>query len=298
MSIPTQELVINFHMTEVCNYRCTYCYAKWNDNHFRDELHLQSGQVELLLSSLAGFFLSENPFKQEFPYQTVRINFAGGEPMVLGKQFINALEAAKALGFRTSIITNGHFLTSDMLEQTSSKLDMLGISFDTADELIAQSIGRADRRGRWLNADQLVRIANTYRQLNSKGQLKINTVVNPFNWHENMSSLIAQVQPDKWKLLRVLPVHDVRQVITSEQYQAYVDRHAPHVSNLIAEDNDAMWASYLMINPQGRFYQNNGPEKGHLLSDPILKTGVEQAFSQIPFDFHAFANRYTHGVKS
>ncbi|EGR3240148.1 radical SAM protein, partial [Vibrio parahaemolyticus] len=23
------ELVINWHMTEVCNYSCKYCFAKW-----------------------------------------------------------------------------------------------------------------------------------------------------------------------------------------------------------------------------------------------------------------------------
>lgn len=50
--------------------------------------------------------------------------------------------------------------------------------------------------------------------------------------------------------------------------------------------------TYLMINPQGRFYQNSGPENGHILSDPILSVGAARALSQIPFDTQAFARRY------
>lgn len=26
------ELVINWHITEACNYRCRYCYAHWTVN--------------------------------------------------------------------------------------------------------------------------------------------------------------------------------------------------------------------------------------------------------------------------
>ena len=26
-----EELTLNWHITEACNYRCRYCYAKWTD---------------------------------------------------------------------------------------------------------------------------------------------------------------------------------------------------------------------------------------------------------------------------
>lgn len=287
-----KDLVINFHMTEVCNYRCAYCYAKWQDDPQSNELHRQEGKVDELLTSLADYFLNPNPLREKLGYQGVRINFAGGEPMVLGKQFIAALRKAKALGFSTSIITNGHFLHEDTLTEVAPMLDMLGISFDTADELIAHSIGRSDRRRQWLSPERLTAIAASYCQLNPAGKLKINTVVNPFNWRENLLKVIDAVKPDKWKLLRVLPVHDVRQVISDEQYQAYVDRHLPAGSAVVVEDNDAMWQSYLMVNPLGRFYQDIAPGEGHIKSDPILKVGVATAFSQIPFNVDAFARRY------
>ncbi|MCH8543857.1 MAG: viperin family antiviral radical SAM protein [Alcanivorax sp.] len=292
MSTFPKNLVINFHMTEVCNYRCAYCYAKWHDDPQSNELHRQEGKVDELLTSLAEHFLSPNPLQDQLGYQGVRINFAGGEPMVLGKQFIAALRKAKALGFSTSIITNGHFLHEDTLAEVAPMLDMLGISFDTADELIAHSIGRSDRRRQWLSPARLATIAAGYRALNPAGTLKINTVVNPFNWRENLLAVIEAVRPDKWKLLRVLPVHDVRQVITDEQYDAYVTRHHSAGAMVVVEDNEAMWQSYLMVNPLGRFYQNSAPGQGHIKSDPILKVGVARAFSQIPFNADAFARRY------
>ncbi|PKG60661.1 hypothetical protein CXF63_06590 [Psychrobacter sp. Choline-3u-12] len=27
---PKRELVVNWHITEACNYKCSYCFAKWN----------------------------------------------------------------------------------------------------------------------------------------------------------------------------------------------------------------------------------------------------------------------------
>ncbi|RUO45946.1 viperin family antiviral radical SAM protein [Pseudidiomarina donghaiensis] len=293
MTIRTQELVINFHMTEACNFRCAYCYAKWNDEPSNKELYGHTGAVDTLLTSLANYFFASNPIQKQLGYQRVRINFAGGEPMMLGKYFSSALAKAKALGFQTSVITNGHFLRKKMMREIAPNLDMLGISFDTADELIAQSIGRVDRHKRWLSPSQLLELCNSFRSINPLGKLKLNTVINPFNACENLSPLISQIKPDKWKLLRVLPVHDESQVISDTQYQAYINRHLPSFPNLIIEDNDDMWQSYLMINPQGQFYQNVSPTSGHIQSKPILQIGVHQALSQIPFDMRAFAKRYS-----
>lgn len=293
MTIRTQELVINFHMTEACNFRCAYCYAKWSDEPSSKELYGHSGQVDALLNSLADYFFNSNPIREQLGYQRVRINFAGGEPMMLGKYFTRALVKAKALGFQTSVITNGHFLNEKMMREIATNLDMLGISFDTADELIAQSIGRTDHQKRWLSPGQLLELCHSFRHLNPLGKLKLNTVVNPFNVREDLSALINQIQPDKWKLLRVLPVHDASQIVTDTQYYAYVDRHLRSYPRLSIEDNDDMWQSYLMINPQGQFYQNVNPTSGHLQSKPILRVGVHEALGQIPFDVHAFASRYS-----
>lgn len=287
-----QELVINFHMTEACNYRCGYCYATWDNHVLSSELHHIDTQVSSLLSRLADYFLSDNQLKNQLGYQKVRINFAGGEPIMLGSRFVEALLYAKSLGFNTSIITNGHFLSAQILSRISTYIDMLGISFDTGDYLIADSIGRLDRKGNWLSPEKLVEICSRYRLLNPTGKLKLNTVVNAFNWRENLTSTMKRVKPDKWKLLRVLPVQQQDCTITNEQYRAYVERHHELTDFVVEEDNDAMWQSYLMINPDGCFYQNSGDGEGHTHSKSILDIGVEKAFQQISFNVEAFARRY------
>ena len=41
----TQQLVINWHLTEACNYSCQYCYAAWNKATNPRELINDAGQT-------------------------------------------------------------------------------------------------------------------------------------------------------------------------------------------------------------------------------------------------------------
>jgi len=290
--ITINELVINFHMTETCNYSCGYCYAAWNDLCSARELHHHDGQVELLLKALAEYYLNDNPLAAELGYKSVRINFAGGEPMLLGPRFLDAVTTARHLGFNTSIITNAHFLDEAMLEVLAPQLSILGISYDSANQDLATRIGRVDRKQRWITPENLIQITKSYRQLNPAGIVKLNTVVNAYNFDDDMQSVISAVQPDKWKLLRVLPVHDHQLTITAEQYRAYVERHVSLSEIIAEEDNTAMQHSYLMINPKGCFYQNGEAGTGYQQSPSILDIGVAEALAFIPFDITAFSRRY------
>lgn len=290
--IAKPDLVINFHMTESCNYSCSYCYAIWDDLEAKNELHRSSDKVESLLENLASYFLSENALKAKMGYENVRLNFAGGEPMLLGQRFLDAVTFASTLGFKTSLITNGHYLTDDVLNALAPSLDVLGISFDTASDDLASKIGRIDRKGRRFSADRLKSVSKRYRELNPQGVLKLNTVVNSVNCDDDLVSLMSDIRPDKWKLLRVLPVHGHQLTITQLQYQNYVQRHSSLEKIIVEEDNEAMTHSYLMINPEGRFYQNAEAGSGYLLSDSILDIGVEDALSQVPFDVSGFQQRY------
>ena len=287
-----QELVINFHMTEICNFRCEYCYATWESNNSQLELHHSSKNIKQLITKTAEYFLSDNPIKLQLGYKNVRMNFAGGEPVMLGNRFINAVLLAKNLGLNTSLITNGHLLTNAMMSKISPHLDMLGISFDTDDHLLAESIGRVDRKKDWLSPKRLEEIVSQYRLLNPQGKVKINTVVNAFNWRENLTQSITKIAPDKWKLLRVLPVYSDQLTITQEQYLSYVQRHQALSNEIVTENNDDMWQSYLMLNPEGKFYQNTGPCEGIKQSPSILEVGITEALSHIRFNPETFAKRY------
>ena len=225
-------------------------------------------------------------------YKSVRLNFAGGEPMALGQRFVDALLYAKSKGFRTSIITNGAFLDQQRLVELSPHIDVLGVSFDTADEIIAGSIGRMDKKGGWISAQKLADISSEYKRLNPFGIFKVNTVVNQYNHHESLVDVMTIVSPDKWKLLRVLPVYDRIIPVSDIDFFGYVERHSVFSHITVVEDNSDMEASYLMINPNGCFYQNGELQDGYEISEPILQVGVAKAFDQIRFETDTFLSRY------
>ncbi len=46
----TKELVVNWHITEACNYKCDYCFAKW-DSDSKEVLHSQI-KIETLIEQI------------------------------------------------------------------------------------------------------------------------------------------------------------------------------------------------------------------------------------------------------
>jgi radical S-adenosyl methionine domain-containing protein 2 len=169
---------------------------------------------------------------------------------------------------------------------------VLGVSFDTADEIIAGSIGRMDNKGGWISADRLATISSEYKRLNPSGRFKVNTVVNQYNHHESLVDVMTIVSPDKWKLLRVLPIYDHIAPVSDADFGSYTERHSVFSHISVIEDNSDMSASYLMINPNGCFYQNGELQDGYEISEPILQVGVAKAFDQIRFDTDTFLSRY------
>lgn len=286
------ELAVNYHMTEACNYRCGYCYAHWNENPARDELHHRPDGVEHLLRALAGYFFDDTPLRRRMGYDGVRLNFAGGEPMLLGDKFSHAVALARHLGFTCSLITNGHYLDDRFAATIMPLLSMIGISIDSADVHLQTQIGRCDRGGRALTAAAVLTRLTALRQANPAAKIKLNTVVNRHNHTDDMNDLIERAAPDKWKVLRVLPVHGDALAVTDTQFQAYVHRHRRHADRMAVEDNASMTASYLMLNPRGCFYQNGDAGQGYRQSRPVLDVGIAAALGEITFDETAFRNRY------
>jgi radical S-adenosyl methionine domain-containing protein 2 len=285
------DLVINYHVTEKCNYTCQFCYAQWNKP---NELHANANKAETLLAFLASYFIknSKNRIQQKMPYQNVRLNFAGGEPMLLQQRFASLLTTAKTLGFELSLITNGHFLTDKFITQYGSLFSMIGISYDSQLTLSQKEIGRVDRKGESISSDNLLHKVTLLRQVNPNIQIKINTVVNSVNQYEDFTQLISTITPTKWKVLQVLPVENNALQITNKAFNNFLNRHKKIAHFISAENNSSMTHSYLMINPEGKFYQNKMNNNGYNYSGSIIETGVDEALQQVEIDWTAFLNRY------
>ncbi|EOW9140092.1 viperin family antiviral radical SAM protein [Vibrio cholerae] len=286
----TKELVINWHLTEVCNYGCKYCFAKWGRP---NELHRFSQEVATLLDNLADYFIKGTPtLKDELGYESVRLNFAGGEPMVLGNTFITALTLAKQKGFKTSIITNGHYLVNRELALPENTLDMIGVSFDSQNLDTRRKIGRIDRKGNSFGTEELKQVLANLTQSQRGIKTKINTVVNRLNLDEDFSELIMELKPYKWKILHVMSNGNDELLISKRQFDSFVERHSRLGLPIFSESNSTMTESYLMIDPQGRFYQNSANKVGYTFSESINLCGVENALTQIEFNPRTFASRY------
>jgi radical S-adenosyl methionine domain-containing protein 2 len=298
--IPTvDQLVINWHLTEACNYSCRYCYSSWGKSCDTRELFRNEGDARTLLAELSHFFSPSNhlnPLAQRLVWRKLRLSLVGGEPLLYPDRAFGIIQEAKRQGFDVSLITNASMLTGADLSLLEH-LSILGISLDSADERVCREIGRVDRSGQVLNLENLVTILQKTRSANPDISIKINTVVNQLNWEEDFTNLIGEFRPDKWKVLRVLPLLNDELAVTQYQYDSFLERHH-HLRNVMsAEDNHEMTESYLMVDPKGRFFQNRSnsedSQEAYLYSAPILQVGADVAFRQIGFDAQKFADRYS-----
>ncbi|EDM47642.1 viperin family antiviral radical SAM protein [Marinobacter algicola] len=291
------ELTINWHVTEACNYSCQYCYAKWKDYPNPRELFHDRRRTRDLLNELFRYFHptnTNNPLREELSWKTVRLNLAGGEPSILGNRLLDIAEIAREVGFQLSIISNGSRLTRSMIKEIAPHLTCLGISLDSANPTTNMEIGRALRSGKLLDPQELAGNIRLALKINPRLTVKLNTVVNLLNVGEDLSGLVQEIRPQRWKILRMLPIVDASLAISDEEFAAFVQRHRAFQSVQCVEDNRDMCESYLMIDPFGRFFQNHPSlAGGYLYSDPILSVGAHAAFSKMAFNSASFQSRYT-----
>lgn len=278
-------IVVNWHVTEACNFRCRYCYAKWEQLDSR-ELIRDSEATDALIEALYEGFAQ---LKTTLP---PRLNFAGGEPLLHGGQVAKAMAKAREVGFEVSLISNGSRLTADLSASIAPHLKMLGISIDATTSAANERIGRLDGRGVQLDIAAMIDRIGLMRSLNPAMTLKVNTVVNEVNWQEDLTPLISGLAPARWKVLRMLPVITKELALSDDQFQAFVDRHRSLDSIMCVEGNDDMVQSYIMVDPHGRFFQNRIDGAGYDYSPPIIDMGVLAAFDRMTWSAEKFAARY------
>lgn len=291
----SSELVINWHVIEACNYKCQYCYAHWNKpDHHRDIIR-DENKTRQLITALYEFFRpdnAQNPLHKHMQWSSVRLNIAGGEPLLYAERILAVSRIAKDLGMNVSIITNGSRLTPQLMQQLAPNLSLLGLSLDSTNSVTNRDIGRIDSKGNLLSIDEICHMLDKGRQLNPDMQLKINTVVNSVNCHEDMTALIHRIKPDRWKVFRMLPVLNSDLAVSQSEFDGFVDQHRGLGALMCVEDNADMTESYIMIDPYGRFFQNSNKTNSYSYSPSILESGVESAFSKIKFASEKFEARY------
>lgn len=280
------ELTINWHVLEACNFSCYFCYAK-----YRQKPSFQHIYTDVLqeLSLLKGRVL-ELKSGPVLP-KSIRVNFAGGEPFLV-KDLGPAIELASDLGLRPSFISNGSLITDDFISKFGKKISVAGFSIDSFSPKVNEEIGRKDNKQRQVSLERFRRIFSMFREVSHETLIKVNTVVCRENMKEDLTGPLGELKPDRWKALRVIPIHGAEgRQIEDFQFENFLERHKGVAGQVVPEDNEHMHRSYLMLNPEGRFYQRDGSH--FMQSEPVLKDGAALALKSVEFDAKTYLTRYS-----
>ncbi|KAI2488477.1 radical s-adenosyl methionine domain-containing protein 2 [Pyrenophora tritici-repentis] len=275
---PDAPVSVNYFPSRVCNYACKFCFHTAITSFMLDGEETKRG---LKLLKEAGMR---------------KLNIAGGEPFLHAKKISAMLKYCKEdLGVESiSIVSNGSKITEQWMSENAKWLDILAISCDSFNPATNITIGRGEDGE---NVTRLREIAAWCRTYNVK--FKLNTVVNKYNWNEDMVAEIQELAPFRWKVFQCLIVageneseerlRDARDfLVTDEQWRTFCDRHK-HLPCYVPEDNNSMASSYLLLDEYMRFL-----DKGEGMikqSESLLKIGVMKAMEQVVWDKKSFVER-------
>jgi len=230
----------NWHITSRCNYNCTFCFART----YRPEIRSQRRQEEIMKT------LADNGIE--------KLNIVGGEPQ-LHPDIMRILKLSHDYGFTTTMQTNGSLLTRQNAAKMAKYLDWIGVSLDSGTEETELLL----KRGYGRHVDTVKKACS---HIHAHGlKLKINTTVTSLNWNEDMQSIISELNPDRWKVFRMLMVrgendHAGHLCPTDKQFKTFSERHSHIIlrsrSRPVFEDCDDMYGSYFMISPDGMIQSN------------------------------------------
>ncbi len=270
---------VNFHLLKNCNFRCKFCYAHFND------------------ASLLTFDESKQILIELKKMGVYKINFAGGEPL-LYKNFEELLVLAKELSFVTSVISNGSKMTKTWIFEFGKFLDIVGISCDSAKSETLINLGRGNGNSYETTKEVFHNLDLLSFKINRKIFKKLNSVITRLNFQEDMNDFVKSLNIDRWKIFQILRIDGENEKafkalkISDCEFKEFVSKHLSlnsYRTKVVAETNTDMIDSYLMINPDGSFFQNS---KGkYVKSLPILEVGWEKAFNQISFSEKKFLDR-------
>lgn len=272
--------VVNLHLTESCNFKCSYCFAKFNND---NELKLDSWKK--VVDNIASYFNSKNIMG--------RINLAGGEPMIL--PFLDDLiDYILSKDIKVSIITNGYYLNKKKIDSWKNKLTMIGVSVDSIDETTNIKIGRCTKSKKTIDYTNFIDTLNYIKKQDMI--LKVNTVISKINYHQDITELYNKVDFDRIKLLQLRVnkgSNDEAQkdAITKQEFEMYCNKVINTVNKrIICESSDEIENSYVFIDPEGFLISNDSDS--HNSVGNVLNEKLELLIEKANVNINKFNLRY------
>lgn len=282
------KIVINWHITEACNYECFYCFAKWQKKNQKELLH-SNEKIQKLIREISLLPTVLNT-KHGTEFSGVRLNLVGGETFLYKQQVLNIIQEARKYDFELSAITNGSYLDQDLVTVIATQFSTIGFSIDSLNDESNLKIGRSFKNTP-IKKDEILKSINEIRSKSPNIDIKINSVINQINKDEDLTDFIKEVSPSKWKIFKMLPVITNQNMVNDNEFYNFLKNHneLKHIIN--SENNDEMTHSYLMIDPLGRFFQNSSTSCGYEYSSEIVTTGISNALDEIVFNINKFLKR-------
>ena len=277
-------LAINWHFWPWCNYGCKFCFARFEDI---PRVIVSQKEIAVMVPEMLAEAGAD------------KITFVGGEP-TLCPYLGDLLLASKDVGLTTCIVSNATGLTESFLDEWGHLIDWIGLSIDASNDEIHTKIGRGMRGDLARQRSHHLELAKqVWKNCQQRGiRMKLNTVVSKPNLADDMSELVLELRPERWKIFEVLPVEgqndgDVDDILLEKgEFDTWVKRHewlANEGIQFVPESNDLMRGSYAMLDALGRFYSNT--EGGHTYGPSILDVGVREAWKQNCFFEDRFHDR-------
>ena len=268
---------VNLHITRHCNLKCRFCFA-----HFYGQQDAKWKQWLPVLEELRQVGIQ-------------KVNFVGGEPLVF-RGLAHLLRRAKELGFLTSLTTNGTLLTREWLEKQGKYLDWIAISCDSANPATLAQLGRGCDHAQ-ITQRVFREIQNYNHSHEHQIRTKLNSTITALQREEDMSSFVLTCSPNTWKIFQMLWIKGENDdaldlTISKEDFQNFVKRHEhlkTHGMELIVESDEDMMESYLMLNPEGQFFQNGGHT--YTTTRSVFEVGVQAALEEIYVSVAKFRKR-------
>lgn len=163
----SRPLSLLCELTYRCNLQCPYCYNPIDLEAYRDELGTEQWKSVLSQAAELG---------------VVQAHFSGGEP-TLRRDLPELVEHACGAGLYTNLITQGTFLSDEMLDGLIDRgLDHIQISIQAPEAELGDSIAGAHVHARKLDVLQ--------RVLSRDVALTLNCVLHRLN-HDRLEDVIA-----------------------------------------------------------------------------------------------------------
>lgn len=271
--------VINFHLTEKCNYQCVYCFSKFKNS---NELNLDDWKK---MVDLVDEYFQRNDINDG------RISLAGGEPLLV--KFLDELiNYIYAKNIKISIITNCSLLTKSKIDSWANKIEFLGVSIDSINKEKNLINGR-NSNGKTIELDKLIDILNYAKEKGMK--LKVNTVVSKINLYEDIMPLYHLVEFDRIKLLQVRINQNCNEEakkyeITSDEFDKYCAKVITCNKKIIIEKEQDIESSYIVIGPKGHLFSNRN--KYFQKIGTIFNEKLESLITKAELNYQTFLKRY------